>query len=151
MAFPIVSHLFTCPVCLFHPTLEELKRITYESTPASVIEFIATKEAVHPMKSLNDLRIRLGAGRRVLSLFHPMLENQPLLFVHVALTDHIPSSMEQVMELLPHEHPSCATFYSITNAQPGLAGIGLGEHLLKESIHVSDRLYIFMYDRTLLL
>jgi malonyl-CoA decarboxylase len=126
--------------CLFHPTLEELKRITYEGTPASVIEFIATKEAVHPMKSLDDLRIRLSAGRRVLSLFHPMLENQPLLFVHVALTDHIPSSMEQVMELLPHEHPSCATFYSITNAQPGLSGIGLGEHLLKESITVSDEL-----------
>jgi hypothetical protein len=117
--------------------LKELKRITYEGTPASVIEFIATKEAVHPMKSLDDLRVRLGAGRRVLSLFHPMLENHPLLFVHAALTHEIPSSMDQVMELLPQERPSCATFYSITNAQPGLSGIGLGEHLLKESIAVS--------------
>jgi len=90
------------------------------------------------MKSLDDLRSRLGAGRRVLSLFHPMLDNQPLLFVHAALTDHIPSSMSEVMDRFPQERPSCATFYSITNAQPGLAGIGLGEHLLKESIAVSS-------------
>lgn len=116
---------------------EVLKRITYEETPASVIEFIATKEAVHPMKNLEDLRTRLGAGRRVLALFHPLLTNEPLLFVHVALTDDIPSAMVQVMQLTANENPTCATFYSITNAQPGLAGIGLGEYLLKESIGVS--------------
>jgi malonyl-CoA decarboxylase len=114
-----------------------LKRITYEETPASVIEFIATKEAVHPMKSLEDLRTRLGPGRRVLALCHPLLTNEPLLFVHVALTDKVPSSMTQVMQVVPNDNPTCATFYSITNAQPGLAGIGLGEYLLKESVGVS--------------
>lgn len=102
-----------------------------------MIEFIATKEAVHPMKNLDDLRTRLGPGRRVLALFHPLLKNEPLLFVHVALTDDVPSSMVQVMQVMPNEKPTCATFYSITNAQPGLAGIGLGEYLLKESIGVS--------------
>lgn len=91
---------------------------------------------MHPMKSLDDLRSRLGSGRRVFSLFHPMLHNKPLLFVHAALTNDVPSSMEQVMDLLPLDKPTCATFYSITNAQPSLAGIGLGEHLLKESIAV---------------
>lgn len=119
-----------------------MKRITYDETPASIIEFIATKEAVHPMKSLDDLRTRLGAGRRVLALFHPLL-NEPLLFVHVALTNDIPSSMTQVMDVIPNDNPTCATFYSITNAQPGLAGIGLGEYLLKESIGVStSTLYV---------
>ena len=114
-----------------------MKRITYDETPASVIEFIATKEAVHPMKNLVDLRTRLGPGRRVLALFHPLLTNVPLLFVHVALTEEVPSSMMQVLQLVPNDSPTCATFYSITNAQPGLAGIGLGEYLLKESIGVS--------------
>jgi len=91
------------------------------------------------MRSLDDLKTRLGVGRRVLALFHPLLKNEPLLFVHVALTDEMPSSLEQVMEVLPNESPACATFYSITNAQPGLAGIGLGEYLLKQSISVSPR------------
>ncbi len=116
-----------------------LKRITYDETPASVIEFIATKEAVHPVKSLDDLRTRLGTGRRVLALFHPLMK-EPLLFVHVALTNDVPSSITQVMQVLSNETPACATFYSITNAQPGLAGIGLGEYLLKESIGVSESL-----------
>lgn len=118
----------------FSPGMLELKRITYDETPASVIEFIATREAVHPMKSLDDLRTRLGAGRRVLALFHPLLKNEPLLFVHVALTHDVPSAMTQVMDILPDHSPTCATFYSITNAQPALVGIGLGEYLLKESI-----------------
>ena len=89
------------------------------------------------MKSLDDLRTRLGPGRRVLALFHPLLQ-QPLVFVHVALTaEEIPSSMVEVMDVVPREAPTCATFYSITNAQPGLVGIGLGEYLLKEAIAVS--------------
>jgi hypothetical protein len=45
--------------------------------------------------------------------------------------------MRQVMEA-PNTivDPKVATFYSISNAQPGLAGVGLGEFLLKESIRV---------------
>ena len=124
---------------------KELKRITYDETPASVIEFIATREAVHPMKSLDDLRTRLGAGRRVLALFHPLLKNEPLLFVHVALTHDVPSSMRQVMDVLSDHSPTCATFYSITNAQPALVGIGLGEYLLKESIAVSITFLLVSY------
>ena len=117
-------------------SIEEVQRITYEDTEASVIEFIATREAVHPMKSLDDLRSRLGPGRRVLGLFHPLLKNEPLLFVHAALTDEIPSCMDDVMDVLPSDTPKCATFYSITNAQAGLAGVGLGEYLLKQSTAV---------------
>eukprot|EP00934_Nitzschia_sp_Nitz4_P005724 Nitzschia sp. Nitz4//scaffold8_size234185//186865//190455//NITZ4_001288-RA/size234185-augustus-gene-0.276-mRNA-1//-1//CDS//3329559899//5714//frame0 len=118
----------------FSPGMIELKRITFEQSPASVIEFVATREAVHPMRSLNDLRSRLGPGRRVLALFHKLLKDTPLVFVHVALTDDIPGGMPEVLELTPMEKPTCATFYSITNAIPGLAGVGLGEHLIKEAV-----------------
>mmetsp|Transcript_5967 Transcript_5967/g.9021 ORF Transcript_5967/g.9021 Transcript_5967/m.9021 type:complete len:552 (+) Transcript_5967:72-1727(+) len=123
----------------FSPGIIELKRITYESTAASIIEAIAKKEAVHPMKSLDDLRSRLGAGRRVFSLFHPVLPDKPLVFVHAALLDEIPSGMSNVMEApttstSTYLQPKVVAFYSISNAQPGLAGVGLGEYLLKESI-----------------
>lgn len=122
-----------------------MRRVTYDETPAAVIEFIATREAVHPMKSLDDLRTRLGAGRRVLALFHPLLKNEPLAFVHVALTHYVPSDMRQVMDVLSDDNPTCATFYSITNAHPALVGIGLGEYLLKESIAVSIHVAGFIY------
>jgi hypothetical protein len=144
----------------FAPGMLELRRITYDETPASVIEFISTKEAVHPMKSLEDLRRRLGPTRRVFALFHPLLANRPLVFVHIALIEQgedqhgsqdliqlVPSSMNHVMntvdkELPSHDHnlrecffrPKIATFYSISNAIKGLAGVGLGEHLIKEAV-----------------
>jgi malonyl-CoA decarboxylase len=127
----------------------EIRRITYEDTSASIIERIATKEAVHPMRSLDDLRSRLGSDRRVFSLFHPLLPHEPLVFVHVSLQMDVPGSMRQVMEA-PNTivDPKVATFYSISNAQPGLAGVGLGEFLLKESIRVrrwsSKSLYYFL-------
>eukprot|EP00577_Skeletonema_sp_RCC1716_P022402 CAMPEP_0113421808 /NCGR_PEP_ID=MMETSP0013_2-20120614/28102_1 /TAXON_ID=2843 ORGANISM="Skeletonema costatum, Strain 1716" /NCGR_SAMPLE_ID=MMETSP0013_2 /ASSEMBLY_ACC=CAM_ASM_000158 /LENGTH=227 /DNA_ID=CAMNT_0000309465 /DNA_START=196 /DNA_END=875 /DNA_ORIENTATION=- /assembly_acc=CAM_ASM_000158 len=56
---------------LFRPGVLNLKRITYEETPAAIIEQIALKEAVHPLQSLNDLRTRLGPGRRCFAFFHP--------------------------------------------------------------------------------
>lgn len=135
----MISNLSYNKICLSHPPtpLKDLKRITFEGTSASVIEFVATKEAVHPMKSLDDLRSRLGPGRRVLGLFHKLLSEEPLVFVHAALTSDIPSSMSHVLELEPEAKPTCATFYSITNAIPGLAGVGLGEHLLKQAVAVS--------------
>lgn len=125
----------------FAPGLLSHERITYDSTPAKIIEAIATKEAVHPMKSLEDLKERLGSSKRVFALFHPCLPNQPLVFVHVALLPHgLPSSMEQIMvsnntNNIEQEHrPQVAAFYSISNGVKGLAGVGLGEYLLKESI-----------------
>lgn len=125
----------------FVPGLLSHERITYESTPAKIIEAIATKEAVHPMKSLEDLKERLGNSKRVFALFHPCLPNQPLVFVHVALLPHgLPSSMEEIMASKSTDNseqekqPHVAAFYSISNGVKGLAGVGLGEYLLKESI-----------------
>ncbi len=125
----------------FAPGLLSHERITYDSTPAKIIEAIATKEAVHPMKSLEDLKERLGTSKRVFALFHPCLPNQPLVFVHVALLPHdLPSSMNEIMASnntnnSEQEHrPQVAAFYSISNGVKGLAGVGLGEYLLKESI-----------------
>jgi malonyl-CoA decarboxylase len=146
-------HLQSVFTTWFVPGMLELRRITYQQTSASVIEFISMKEAVHPMKSLEDLRRRLGPRRRVFALFHPLLPDRPLVFVHIALIDSeqgekvdpislIPSSMKDVMDVdqqdgnfvLEQFSPKVATFYSISNGVKGLAGVGLGEFLLKQAI-----------------
>jgi len=120
----------------FAPHVLELHRITYSASPAAVIERIALKEAVHPLKSLDDLRNRLKEGRRCFALFHPLMKGDPLVFVHAALLDNIPRSMEEIDAGTAdggkgQVSPKVAAFYSITSAQPGLAGIDLGQHLLK--------------------
>jgi malonyl-CoA decarboxylase len=132
------SHLLQLLSTWFSPGMLEIRRITYESTPASIIETIAIREAVHAMKSLDDLRTRLGSGRRVFALFHPLLPDQPLVILHVSLQDEIPASMTPVLESSEEEgaHPSVATFYSISSLQPGLAGVGLGEYLIKEAVQL---------------
>ena len=117
-----------------------LDRITNDGTDASIIELIGRKEAVHKVKSLRDLRSRLGPGHRVFSLFHPLLPGRPLVFVHVALKNEIPSSMSDVLQVSEKESPIVASFYSITNAEPGLAGVGLGEFLIKGAVKVSTTL-----------
>jgi len=113
----------------------DLQRITYQETPASIIEQIAFKEAVHPLQSLQDLRTRLGPGRRCFAFFHPALPNKPLVFVHVALLQEIPSSMDDLQHASELD-ASCAAFYSITNTERGLAGVDLGNHSIKSVVNV---------------
>jgi hypothetical protein len=129
---------------LFRPGVLNLQQIKYDKTPASIIEQIAFKEAVHPLQSLNDLRMRLGPGRRCYAFFHPALRDSPLVFVHVALLQSIPESMNDLQEGTQRivngtdleAEATCATFYSITNAEPGLVGVDLGNHLIKSVVQV---------------
>jgi malonyl-CoA decarboxylase len=111
----------------------EIRRITYETTSAAIIETIATKEAVHPLQSLDDLRARLGPDKRVFCAFHPLLPEEPLIFVHVALRNFIPDAMDQVMDTSVMDHATVATFYSISSTQPGLSGVDLGHILIKKA------------------
>ena len=120
---------------LFSPTILELRRITYDGTPASIIEKVARKEAVHPLRSLKDLRTRLGPDRRCFAFFHPSLPAEPLVFVHVALLDRIPRAMDEIGTLsAPADEATVAAFYSITSTQPGLAGVDLGHALLRQVV-----------------
>ena len=99
------------------------------------------------MKSLDDLRRRLGPKRRVFALFHPLLPNEPLVILHVHLEsrpDLIPSCMTHVFTDESDNNdnksnqplsPRTATFYSISNTQHGLSrGLGLGEFLIKNAV-----------------
>jgi len=107
------------------------------TTPAHILEKIIAYEAVHEIESWSELRRRLEpADRYCYGFFHPSMGDDPLVFVEVALTDHIPSSIGEILQReddteLP-ENASCAIFYSISNCHRGLAGVSFGNFLIKQ-------------------
>ena len=110
------------------------------STSAEVLERIIRYEAVHEIKDWDDLRNRIHPpNRRCFAFFHPALINEPLIFVEVALTNTIPKSISDILES-PLSVPindrgyTTATFYSISNCQPGLTQISFGNFLIKQVV-----------------
>ena len=120
-----------------------LQRIDW-SSPADILEKIIRYEAVHEIQGWDDLRRRLQpADRRCFAFFHPSLADEPLIFVEVALTQDIPSSIQPVLaderKVLPAEEATTAVFYSISNCQPGLRGISFGNFLIKQVVEDLSR------------
>lgn len=120
----------------FSPSFLVLRPIDW-STPANILEKIIAYEAVHEIKSWDDLRSRLAPDdRRCFAFFHPSMEDEPLIFVEVALTSEVPGQINAVLEkdrkMLSSSDASCAIFYSISNCQKGLAGISFGNFLIKQ-------------------
>lgn len=118
-----------------------LREISW-NTPASILEKIVAYEAVHAINDWDDLRRRLyPPDRRCYAYFHPTMPDEPLIFVEVALTKNIPSSIQAVLaEDRPQRDASetrVAVFYSISNCQYGLQGISFGNLLIKQ---VADEL-----------
>lgn len=120
-----------------------VKRIDW-STPANILEKIIRYEAVHEIRDWDDLRRRLEpADRRCYAFFHPRLDDEPLIFVEVALTAEIPAAIgpliaEGVTPLAVDE-ARVAVFYSISNCQAGLAGISFGSLLIKQVVEELKR------------
>jgi len=117
----------------------ELQRITWDS-PASLLEKLIAYEAVHAIRSWEDLKNRLGSDRRCFGFFHPRMPNEPLIFVQVALVAGMSGNVQALLdESAPPQDPAAADtaiFYSISNAQPGLAGISFGDFLIKRVVDV---------------
>lgn len=129
-----LKHLF---ISWFNKGFLELRRIDW-SSPASVLEKIIDYEVVHEIKGWDDLRSRLREDRRCFAFFHPALENDPLVFVEIALTDRIPNALAPLL-LQERENPAVGrantvVFYSISNCHPGLSGITFGNFLIKNVV-----------------
>jgi malonyl-CoA decarboxylase len=117
-------------------------------------------EAVHPMSHVDDLKRRLQqSDRRVYAFLHPSLPLQPLVVLHTAVLRHVPSCMEDIHSASSgsssagsldvddgngsrgsgrdssssssSSSSSVACFYSVSLAAPGLAGVDLGNALIK--------------------
>lgn len=129
------EHLF---ISWFNRGFLVLRRIDW-SSPADILEKIIRYEAVHEIQDWDDLRRRIEPkDRRCFAFFHPALLDEPLIFVEVALSSGIPSSIGPILaearELLPVESARTAVFYSISNCQPGLAGVTFGNFLIKQVV-----------------
>ncbi|MDH5747892.1 MAG: malonyl-CoA decarboxylase [Rhodospirillales bacterium] len=116
----------------------ELRRITWDSAPAALLEKLIAYEAVHAIESWDDLKNRLDSDRRCFAYFHPRMPDEPLIFVEVALVNGMAVNVQDLLnERAPVQDPASADtaiFYSISNAQKGLAGISFGNFLIKRVV-----------------
>jgi len=119
----------------FNPGFLRIARVDWH-TPATLLEQLIRHEAVHEIRGWNDLRRRLQDDRRCFAFFHPALPEEPLIFVEVALLADMPSAIEPLIDI--YSSPASqkefhvAAFYSISNCQPGLRGISMGNFLIKQ-------------------
>jgi len=118
----------------FNPGFLQMKRVDWNS-PAQLLEKLIVHEAVHTIDGWDDLRRRLQPDRRLFAFFHPQLPDEPLIFVEVALLPEMPAAIEPLIDKastpLPPERLRVAAFYSISNCEPGLRGVSLGNFLIK--------------------
>ncbi|KAI9327320.1 malonyl-CoA decarboxylase-domain-containing protein [Zopfochytrium polystomum] len=122
---------------LFAMSQLDLARITWTS-PAAVLEKIIKYEAVHAIPSWQDLKQRLGPGRLCYAFFHRELPTEPLTFIEVALLKEIEWNVHRIITdpdpLDVSSEFRVAVFYSISSTQRGLAGVDLGNFLIKRVV-----------------
>ena len=123
----------------FNPGFLQIVRVDWR-TPAYLLEQIILHEAVHEIRGWNDLRRRLEIDRRCFAFFHPALPDEPLIFVEVALMDRMADAVTPLLDAQSDSNASSrattAVFYSISNCQPGLRGVSLGNFLIKNVVQV---------------
>lgn len=111
--------------------------ITWDS-PASLLEKLIAYESVHEIRSWDDLKNRLDSDRRCYAFMHPHMLGEPLIFVEVALTTGLATNVQELLDetavVEDLAHTDTAIFYSISNAQQGLAGISFGNFLIKRVV-----------------
>jgi len=126
----------------FNPGFLKMHRVDWKS-PAEVLEKLIQHEAVHAIDGWDDLRRRLQPDRRCFAFFHPQLPNEPLIFVEVALLPEVPLAIAPLVDkkaetVTQAQQYKVAVFYSISNCEPGLRGVSMGNFLIKrvaEQLH----------------
>lgn len=120
----------------------ELQRITW-SSPAALLEKLVQYEAVHAIRSWDDLKNRLDSDRRCYAYFHPRMPLEPLIFVQVALLEDLADDVQRLLDveapLADSGRATTAIFYSISATQVGLRGVSFGSFLLKRVIEDLQR------------
>ena len=118
----------------FNPGFLQMRRVD-RNAPAQLLEKLIVHEAVHAIDGWDDLRRRLQPDRRCFAFFHPQLPDEPLIFVEVALLPEMPAAVAPLIDKasppLPADRYRVACFYGISNCEPGLRGVSLGNFLIK--------------------
>ena len=119
----------------FNPGFLKLVRIQ-KDTDSDILQKIIKHERVHEIKSIESLYRRLENDRLFFAYFHPIVDKDPLIFVQVALTKGVGTSIQEITEggISSLTDYDTATFYSISNANKGLQGITLGNFLIKRVV-----------------
>jgi malonyl-CoA decarboxylase len=129
-----LRHLFRS---WFNRGFLRLGRISWE-TSALILEKLIRYESVHEINGWPDLRRRLQADRRCFAFFHPALDDEPIIFVEVALTNKLEENVDPLLDIstpvLPTERAHTAIFYSINNCQLGLRHVPFGNFLIKQVV-----------------
>ncbi|XP_077165959.1 malonyl-CoA decarboxylase, mitochondrial [Paroedura picta] len=116
-----------------------LERVTWQS-PCEILQKISDSEAVHPVRNWMDMKRRVGPYRRCYYFAHCTIPGEPLIVLHVALTDEISSSIQGIVKEIPSQEEenlnkiNTAIFYSISLTQQGLQGVELGTYLIKRVV-----------------
>ncbi|KAG7522398.1 malonyl-CoA decarboxylase, mitochondrial [Solea senegalensis] len=124
----------------FSVGLLRLERITWQS-PCEILQKISQYEAVHPVRNWTDLKRRVGPYRRCYAFTHAAMPGEPLVVLHVALTEDISDNIQSIVRefsTLDSEEDvnkiNAAIFYSISSTQAGLQGVELGNYLIKRVV-----------------
>ncbi|XP_071800937.1 malonyl-CoA decarboxylase, mitochondrial-like [Asterias amurensis] len=133
----------------FSAGLLQLQMITWQSS-CDMLQKISEYEAVHPVRGWADLKRRVGPYRRCFVYTHSSMPLEPVMVLHTALTDHIPSNVQSIVgerkgqqttnaplaseQPEDPEHIKSAIFYSISSTQKGLRGVDLGNYLIKQAV-----------------
>jgi len=134
---PLETDLRDLLATWFDIGLLQLEEISWNSSGAMLEKLIAY-EAVHAIKSWSDLKNRLDFDRRCFAFIHPNMPDEPLIFVEVALVNGLAGNVQKLLDehapTLDIDKADTAIFYSISNAQQGLAGISFGNFLIKQVV-----------------
>ncbi|XP_078400689.1 malonyl-CoA decarboxylase, mitochondrial [Cetorhinus maximus] len=117
-----------------------LERITWQSS-CDLLQKISEYEAVHPVRNWADIKRRVGPYRRCYVFTHNAMPREPLVVLHVALTDDISKNIQAIVRCGQSPELSedvnkitTAVFYSISSSQRGLQGVELGNYLIKRVV-----------------
>ena len=112
----------------------------------TTVEKVAHYESVHHIRSLSDLKNRLGSSRRCFIYTHSTMPYEPLVILHIALTHSVSSSIKDLIsttrqkgendEISNKTSCSNAIFYSINSCQKGLQQVDLGNALIKSCVQL---------------
>ena len=134
---PLETDLRNLLATWFDIGLLQLEEISWNSS-AAMLEKLIAYEAVHAIQSWNDLKNRLDSDRRCFAFIHPNMPEEPLIFVEVALVNGLAGNVQKLLDenapIQDIDAADTAIFYSISNAQRGLAGISFGNFLIKQVV-----------------
>ena len=115
----------------------QLKRVTFEESSGEMLEKVAKGDLVYPVKRMRDLklRVRLNNGKRCFVIHHANFPNDPLAFLHFALSQKLEGSIPSLYATEEDlKEPTHAIFYSVSSPHASLTGLDMAAKIIKFAV-----------------